>query len=818
MTMNKIHPTLELGNVFKYMQDTLVKEFPTNLLTPEYLVLSILDTQNNHAYMLLENILDRKNLDDLRDIFGSAMHDHTSPIIGNGFMAIRGELERLMSCAGKEAAKSDSKEVGTEHVLLAMLNKDNNFNIREIFDKFSINYDFIYNTCNNKQEKKTKEKNMEIPLKSQVNQKMVIDGSAEAIKEFTVNINEMARRGEIDKIVGRNKEMLEIVKILSRRKKNNVIIVGDGGVGKTACVYNLARMIEEGEAPEVMSGKEIVMLDHMSLMSGTHFRGIFEDRMKKLVTELGSSDKYIFFVDDIQNVLKSGGKDKDSDISGLIGGALSEGKVRVIGTCTFKEYRNAIESNPSLSRKFQKIVIEPNTNEETVEILHSIKGYYEDFHNVRYSDEVIQKIVDLSQRYVTDRNLPDSAIDVLDLAGASTVLVDNSPDEIKGLKERLRELSTEKSKALNNGEFESVDALNNEENSINAKIAEYKRNSSAGNGGVTEITENDVANVVSEMTGIPVNKLTLDEKAKLANIDSVLKKSIIGQDEAIDEICKSIKRSRMGLSNQNAPIGTFLMCGPSGVGKTLLAKKIAEQVFGDENALIRIDMSEYSEKNSVAKLMGTSPGYIGFENGGQLTEAIKHKQHCVLLLDEIEKADQEVYNVFLQLFDEGRMTDGAGQTVNFKNVIIFMTSNIGARKAAEFGHGIGFSTNEESNKKSIIEKEIKRRFNPEFINRINKIIYFNSLTDDNLKNIVKLELNKFNKKLNDINYNIVYNDDVITHIQAEAIKDKEYGARPITRIIENSIEDEITELMLTNDFQKNHTFSASVVDDKISIT
>ena len=816
MDIKRTNPTQELTGVVNYMMNTLAHEFPTDSVSPEYLILSILDNKNNHAYMFLEAILMKKTMDELRNIFSSVIEEYSKPQLKRTRLMFKPELERLFSAANEEAQKNGSDMMGTEHVLLAILNKANNFKMWEVFDRFGIKYDFVFEKCNNKNEISTK-RNMEIPLKGLVNQTAVIEGSADAIKQFTININDLARNGEIDKIVGRKKEMLEIVKILSRRKKNNVILVGNGGVGKTAVVYNLARMIVEGEAPEVMSGKEIVMLNHMALMSGTHFRGILEDRMNKLVHELQSSDKYIFFIDDIQNVLKSGGKDKDSDISGLIGDVLSGGKIRVIGTCLFKEYRNAIESNASLSRKFQKIVIEPNTNEETVEILKTIKQYYEEFHNVTYPDNVLQKITDLSQRYITDRFLPDSAIDILDLAGANTVLVDSTPDDIKELKDRLKEINDEKSQCLNRGEFEAVDRLNNEENLLAARIADYKRQAKAGNEGIVEITEDDVAKVISELTGIPVNKLTIDEKTKLANIDKTLKESIIGQDEAIDEICRTIKRNRVGLSNKSKPIGTFLCVGQSGVGKTLLAKKIAEEVFGDENALIRIDMSEYSEKNSVSKLMGTSPGYIGFENGGQLTEAVKHKQHCVLLLDEIEKADQEVYNVFLQLFDEGRMTDGAGQTINFKNVIIFMTSNVGTKTAAEFGHGIGFNSNVNENKRSIIEKEIKKKFSPEFINRINKIIYFNNLSEDNLKNIVKLELNKFNKKLKDIKYNIVYDDNVVTHIQAEAIKQKEYGARPITRIIENSIEDEITELMLTNDFQENHTFSASVVGDKITI-
>mgnify|MGYP003532372887 CR=1 FL=1 len=446
------------------------------------------------------------------------------------------------------------------------------------------------------------------------------------------------------------------------------------------------------------------------------------------------------------------------------------------------------------------------------------KVYYENFHNVVYSDSIIRKIVELSTRYITDRCLPDSAIDVMDLTGANARLLNKEPEEIKLEKKRLVVIEGEKEEAMNNGNFEKLEDLTNEENVIKKDIVEYKRNLKSNNNPKTIIDENIVSSTISEMTGIPISRLSINEKEKIAHIDDILKKSVIGQDEAIEAICRVIKRNKVGLGDKTKTMANLLLGGGSGVGKTLIAKKLAEEIFGDEKALVRIDMSEYSEKNSVAKLTGAAPGYIGYDNGGQLTEAIKNKQHCVLLLDEIEKADQEVYNLFLQLFDEGRLTDSAGQVVNFKNVIVLMTSNIGARQAAEFGGGIGFATNEEANKKSIIEKELKKKFSPEFLNRIDKIVYFNNLTDENLKTIVRLEIDKLAKRIDELGYGFHYEDSLVDYIHSKAIKEKEFGARPIIRLVQNLIEDKITDVMLENNYEKGYVFNATYDGNSIVIS
>ena len=819
----------ELKKILSYMIDMLSNEFPTDVFTVEYLITSMLDNSKSHAYTLLDNCLMTQNLNELKKIYVNWLKENKKDIViqkDKKEVRFNEELDTILNNAEKERDNLKSILVGSEHVLLSMLNPENNCTkIQEVFKNMGVTYNFIIDKCaekakdnsNNNSSKKIMKKPSMLPLKSEINQQ-AISSSSEYISKYTINLNQLAKEGKIDELIGRKTEIERIIKTMARRKKNNVVLIGKGGCGKTAIVQGIANMIVNDNVPSILKNKEIVMLDVMTLVSGTHFRGMFEERVNGLFNELKNSKNYILFIDDIQQILRSGSKEKDTDLSSWIGDILANGEVSVIATTTFKDYRNTIEINTSISRKFQKIVIEPTTVQETIEILEKNKHYYEDFHNVTYNSDVIKKTVELSQRYITDRSLPDSAIDVIDLSGAYTCLIDREPREILDLKKRLIDINRERTNFLNCGDFESVDTLNNEENFIKKQIADFNRGMEKNKSEYSiDITLENIATSISDMTNIPINKLTLNEKQKIATIENTLKESVVGQDEAIENICKIIKRNKVGLGDKTKTLGNVLMLGPSGCGKTLIAKKIAEEIFGSERDLVRIDMSEYSEKNSVAKLTGAAPGYIGFENGGQLTEAIKNKQHCVLLLDEIEKADQEVYNLFLQLFDEGRLTDSSGQIVNFKNVIVLMTSNIGAKQASEMGKGLGFVNDESANKKSIIEKSLKQTFTPEFINRIDQIVYFNSLSDDNLKDIVKLEINKFNKRLNELTYNLTYTEEVIDYLHSLAIKQKEYGARPIIRLIQDKIEDQITDLMLNNEYNENYTFIATYEDERIIV-
>lgn len=817
----------EYTDILAYMLDVLNNEFPTVEFTPEYIMLSILDNPRCHANMIMDNILMTDTLDYLRNYYADVIKGQPKKPILNITTKFNEELTGIYDKAEIEANAMSSSKLGSEHVLLAIMNPSNHFKIAEKLNSLGLSYDSMCNNCRdfeapNTEQKTSKVKksdnsyinnnhqdNGKMPLKSEVNSKVFVqNGNTPFINKYTIDLHEEIANGKYDKLVGRESILNNIITVLSRRRKNNVILVGKPGCGKTSIGYRLAEMIDEGCVPATLEGKKVVMLDVMALLSGTHLRGMFEERVDGLFKELKNNSNYILFIDDMQNIVRNTGKDKDGDLSDVIGRILTEGDVRVIGTIPFKDYRNGIENNSALSTKLQKIIVEPSSKEETLEILKSNKGYYENFHHVKFDDACLLKAVKLAKRYITNNSLPDSAIDVIDLTGASISLNNENSMFLKTLNENLNLFYAEKKNAMNSGDFEKLDEIAKKESELQKDISDMKKILENDESTWIKATEDDIADTVSAITTIPVSKLSDSNKTTILHIDEILKRDVIGQDEAINDISKAIKRSRAGFSDNNRCISLMLI-GKSGVGKTLIAKKLAENVFGDEKALVRFDMSEYQDKTSVNKLLGSSAGYVGYDNGGLLTEAVKNKPYCVLLFDEIEKADESIYNVFLQLFDEGRLTDNNGTTVNFKNVIVIMTSNVGAKQASELGNGVGFQSNEEENKKAIIEKSLKNKFNPEFLNRIDKIIHFNSLTDENIKAITALELDKLTNRVKENGVNLTYNSDVVDYVFKKAIREKEYGARPVMRIIQDNISDKIVDMVLESDNNQN-SFDISI--------
>lgn len=667
--------------------------------------------------------------------------------------------------------------------------KDNNQKAKEELDKIL---------------KLTRNKNITVTSSSDNKNK----NSGSFVEQYCVNLKELVCNGTITKIYGREYELKEIIRVLGRKKKNNAILVGDGGVGKTAIVEGLAYNIYHNiNIPEFLIDKEIVSLNMTAVFAGTTLRGMFEERIFGLLEEIKKSNKYILFIDDIGNALSDKQKN-DYELSSMLSKSLENGDLNVIGTCDFKSYRKTFDKDVTLARRFQKIVVEKPTIPEAISMIKESKAQYEQFHNVHFSDELIKSLVNLVSTYVTDRNLPDSAIDIIDEAGSQfgRLCEDNKllkmKQEILNAETKIRELK-------DNDDYKAADNVTKELKSLRTQYTKRKKETEEyKKQHPTEITIDNILGIISEITKIPVSQLNSNEKKKLNSLNERLKNSIIGQDENIDIICKAIKRNRIGLRNTGCMYSALLI-GQTGVGKTLTAKKLAREMFGSEDAIIRFDMSEYTDSAAVSKLIGSNPGYIGYEDGGLLTEAVKNKKYCVLLLDEIEKADSEIYNIFLQVLDEGFLTDNTGMKIDFKNVIVLFTSNVGAKKASEFKRGIGFFSNEEENAKHIFANELKNTFTPEFLNRIDNVIYFNPLNKESLEKIIVLEMNNLKKRLNNINFDMSWSNKVIEHLHKQLSSDTEYGARPIKRMIQDNIEDKITDILISNDFDK-HTFKVNV--------
>jgi ATP-dependent Clp protease ATP-binding subunit ClpC len=647
------------------------------------------------------------------------------------------------------------------------------------------------------------------------------DSSTPVLDNFSRDLNKLAEDGKLDPVIGRDREIVRIAQILSRRKKNNPIIIGEPGCGKTALVEGLAMKIVSGECPKNLLDKRIVNLDLTSVVAGTKYRGQFEERMKVIIEELHANPNIIVFIDEIHTLVGSGNSSGSMDGSNIFKPALSRGELQCIGATTLDEFRKNIEKDGALERRFQKVIVDPSSVQETIEILKNVRDKYESYHKVTYSDEVIETCVKLADRYITDREFPDKAFDIMDEVGARMQTEVKIPEAIEVLKKAAADIKQQKLDVVKKQNYEQAAELRDKEKKVLTKLENEKTKFEEQQAKDKKVISlENVYDVVSSMTKIPVNKMSLDDAKALINLDKELIGKVIGQDAAVIKIAKSIKRNRLGIKDPNRPIGSFVFLGSTGVGKTHLAKQLAKEMFGSEDSLIRVDMSEYQEKHSVSKLVGAPPGYVGYEEGGQLTEKVKNKPYSVILFDEVEKAHKDVFTILLQILDDGYATDSLGRKINFKNTLIILTSNLGVKKLQDFGTGIGFSNNTYANeeaKKQVLMKEMKNFFSPEFLNRIDDTIVFNSLTPEDIKKITEIELKKLVNRLSDIKYKITYDDTLVDYL-AKVGFDEMYGARPLKRAIQDKVEDLLSEEVLTGKMVEGKSYFIKVDNEEIKVT
>ena len=654
------------------------------------------------------------------------------------------------------------------------------------------------------------------------NKAVKTDSSTPVLDNFSRDLIKLAEQGKLDPVVGREREITRIAQILSRRKKNNPIIIGEPGCGKTAIVEGLAIMIYNGDCPRNLMDKRIVSLDMTSIVAGTKYRGQFEERMKVIIEELQNEPNIIVFIDEIHTIVGAGNSSGSMDASNIFKPALARGEIQCVGATTLDEYRKNFEKDGALERRFQKVVVDAATKEETLIILKNVKDKYENFHKVSYTDEVLSVCVDLADRYITDREFPDKGFDIIDEVGARSQVDVKMPDSIEKLKLQASNIKQEKIDVVKQQRYEEAANLRDKEKRILTKLeTEKKKFEEELLTHKKVITLDLVYEVVSNMTKIPVTKLNADETKLLSEMEANLSDKVIGQSEAVSKIAKSIRRNRIGIKDPNKPIGSFIFLGSTGVGKTYLAKQLAKQMFGSEDNMIRVDMSEYQEKHTISRLIGAPPGYVGYDEGGQLTEQVKNKPYSVILFDEIEKANKDIFGTLLQVLDDGHLTDGMGRKINFKNCVIIMTSNVGAKKLQDFGSGVGFKTGassyvEEEYKRETLKKELKKFFTPEFLNRIDEVVIFNSLVKEDVKKIVKLELDKLSNRLVGLKYDITF-DETILELISEVGFDDTYGARPIKRAIQDKIEDFVSEEIIKGNMVEGVPYTLVSVEKEVVV-
>jgi len=817
----------QLKNLLQYSWEE-AERLKHKYVSPEHFLLSMFKLHDCNAMKILRNM----NFDvpkaqqDIENNFNITPDNYSSSIL------LRELSDNILRIASLEARNQQQKVVDTEHLLLAILRDGNSFACRSLREQ-NIDYDAVkanmiehemlpkskFDFEEDEDDDKPQGNNSKVHRKT--DKKSMTD--TPALDNFGKDLTKYAAEDKLDPIVGRDVEVERLVQILSRRKKNNPVLIGEPGVGKTAIVEGLAIRIHQRKVSRILFDKRVIALDMASIVAGTKYRGQFEERIQSIMSEIERNPNIILFIDEIHTIVGAGSASGSLDAANILKPALSRGELQCIGATTLKEYRESIEKDGALERRFQKIIVEPTSEQETITILKNIKNRYEDHHQVVYSDEVLEACVKLTGRYISDRCFPDKAIDALDEVGAR-IRVKNmkAPKNIENLEKEVLLLEANKNDAARNQDFEEAAKIRDRIVEISKEIDRLQNEfSKEEEKNRIHITIDDVATTVSMMSGVPIKRLEESDNERLMRMGEQLAGKVIGQDRAIDTVVKAIRRNSVGLKDPNRPIGSFIFLGPTGVGKTLLVKRLAEAVFGNEDAVIRVDMSEFMEKYSVSRLIGAPPGYVGYEEGGQLTEKVRRKPYSIVLLDEIEKAHSDVFNILLQVMDEGRLTDSLGRIIDFKNTIIVMTSNVGTRQLKDFGKGVGFALpddqyrdNEYAN--SVIKKALSKTFSPEFLNRIDEIVMFDSLNKESLYKIIDVEIDILKKRLTSMNIELSLTDDAKNFIFEKGY-DTQYGARPLKRAIQNYIEDTLSEGMLMGNIKEHQKVLLDMKADKTGL-